>query len=154
MPEAYSHEELKEKVRTGWQLPPTPELEAAAREVIRPLVEGMKGQKIIYHCRVSVMARVDELTVNDKGFRAAATILHQYPDPEMERFAPAFTTPFEFHGSWSMLNLCGKAIKMAMITDCFIVDQKIVAEVEAAAARGELVSDIVRRAYTPHGGSE
>jgi len=153
MPKSYSHEELKEKVRTGWQLTPTPELEAAAREVIRPLIETMKGRKIIYRCRVSYLMRVDELTVNDTEFRAVATVLHQYPDPEMDQFAPDFATPFEFHGCWSMLHLCGKAIKMAMITDHFIADEEVVGAVVTAAGAGEspeAIYRIIRRACDPH----
>jgi hypothetical protein len=38
-------------------------LEAAAREVVMPLVADMKGKKIIYDCRVSWVMRVDELTI-------------------------------------------------------------------------------------------
>jgi len=148
MPESYTHDQLMEMVRDGWQLDPyTPGLDAAAKEVVRPLVAGMQGQKIIYHCRVSSLMRVDELTVSDEGFRAVAMRLQRYrhPEPEMEamavvrekREAVAGVGPLKFRASWSMLHLCGKAVKMAMVCDFFITDQDVVTAVEAAAERGE-----------------
>ncbi len=153
MPDQYSHEELKEKVRTGWVLSPdTPGLMNAARAVLRPLIERIRGQKIIYRYRVAFLMRVDELTVDEGKFRAEATVLHEYPDPEMEQFSPGFTTPFNFHASWSMMRLSGNAIALAMCADCFIVDQDVIAAVEAAATRGETpeaVNRIVSRACNP-----
>ncbi|MEO6740988.1 MAG: hypothetical protein ABIP20_12100 [Chthoniobacteraceae bacterium] len=156
--EQYSHEELKRVVCSGHRLhPDTPGLEEAAREMIGPLIEGMKGQKIIYHYRIAVLMRVDELTVDDHGFRAVPTILHRYPFPEMERLAPEtarlFESPFDFFARWTSLRLCGKAICMAMTADSFIVDQAVIAEVEAAATRGEppdVINEIVYQTCNPH----
>ena len=112
----------------------------------------MRGRKIIYHCRVSCLARVTELTVDDTGFRAVAEVLHLYSLPHVSREVPGFETPFKFNGGWAMLHLCGKAVKMAMITDCFLTDQQVIAEVEAAAAAGESPESIYRilhRAWDP-----
>jgi hypothetical protein len=70
-------EEIKERLRTGYQFYPTqPGLKQAARELIRPLMEGMKGREIVYVCRVPKLMRVEQLTVDDEGFRAVARTLH------------------------------------------------------------------------------
>jgi hypothetical protein len=168
MDESYTHEELKEKVRTGWQLyPDTPGLKEAAREVILPLIAGMKGQKIIYECRVSWVMRVDELTIDEKGFRAAATRLcryqHPYADMEAmaliceEREAAVGRKTLEFWGSWSMFHLCGIGIKGAMSPDIFSADQRFVEEVESAAAAGassEEIYKLINAAWDPHAARE
>lgn len=134
--------ELKEKVRTGWQLwPETPGLAEAAREVIRPLVQDMLDRQIIYHCRVSWLARVDELELSDTGFRARATLRHQYHQTQ-EPFRDLLE-PFEFSGTWACLHMCGKAVSMAMLTDCFITDAAFVAGVEAARRSGASAEELI-----------
>ena len=55
-------EEIKDRLRTGYQFYPTqPGLQQAARELIRPIVEKMDGQEIIYVCRVPKLMRVKYL---------------------------------------------------------------------------------------------
>ncbi len=79
--EKLSHEEIKERLRTGYSFYPTqPGLKEAARELVRPLVEKMDGQEIIYVCRVPKLMRVNYLETDDDGFRAVATTLHDLGD--------------------------------------------------------------------------
>ena len=135
-------EELKEKVRTGWQLwPDTPGLAEAARQVIRPLVQDILNRQIIYNCRVSWLAHVDELEVTDTGFSARTTLLHQYHQPHMPLLD--FSKPFEFSGTWAYMHLCGKWISKAMVTDCFITDAAFIAEVEAKRSSGASAAELV-----------
>ena len=165
MSEKLSHEEIKQRLRTGWNLDPlTPGLKEAARELIRPVVEKIDGQEIIYVCRVPRLVRVKYLETDDAGFRAVATPVHDLgfkpfneiftrhhaakaglpPPPEL----PLDTTPLEFRARWDFLHLIGSAIKMNMITDCFYPDPAVVAEVKAAVARNAFgeVSAILGRA--------
>src|ERR1035441_31149 len=70
-------DEIKHRLRTGYQFYPTqPGLQQAARELIRPIVEQMDGQEIIYVCRVAKLMRVNYLEIDDAGFRAVATPVH------------------------------------------------------------------------------
>lgn len=166
-------EQIKERLRTGYTFYPTqPGLKEAARELIRPLVEGMKDREIVYVCRGAKLMRVDELRVNDDGFRAVATplnglgdriptmteavILHRafkdrQPTREEWRAAlnalPTDTKPLDFGAPWAWLRLHGSAICMNMLTDCFYPDPALVAEVKAAANRGDYaeVSAILAR---------
>ena len=160
-------EEIKQRLRGGYQFYPTqPGLQQAARELIRPIVEKMDGQEIIYVCRVAKLMRVKYLETDDAGFRAVATPVHDLgfkpfnevfarhhaakaglsPPPEL----PLDTTPLEFRARWDFLHLIGTAIKMNMITDSFYPDPAVVAEVKAAVARSATreISAILDRAST------
>ncbi len=131
--ENLSPEQLREKVRTGWQLlPTTPGLREAARDVVRPLVEEMCGQEIIYRCRVAWLVRVTALRVDDDGFHAVAEPIRELRDG---MFSRPMDAPFDFGASWESLHLSGEAICMAMITDHFFTDPALVAEVKAMAER-------------------
>jgi hypothetical protein len=153
-------EEIKQRLRTGYQFYPTqPGLKQAARELIRPIVEKMDGQEIIYVCRVPKLMRVNYLEIDDEGFHAVATPVHDLgckiptiaesvalkplknSQPTEEEWQAALNalpldiTPFQFRARWFSLHLIGSAIKMNMITDCFYPDPAVVAEVKAAVAR-------------------
>ena len=158
-------EEIKQRLRGGYQFYPTqPGLQQAARELIRPIVEKMDGQEIIYVCRIPKLMRVKYLETDDDGFRAVATPVHDLgckpfneifarhqaskaglaPPPEL----PLDTMPFQFLARWDFLHLIGTAIKMNMIADCFYTDPAVVAEVKAAVARNAFgeISAILDRA--------
>lgn len=138
--ENLSIEALRERVRTGWMLlPTTPGLREAARDVIRPLVEGMRGQEIIYRCRVPWLMRVTALAVDDKGFRAEAKPIREIRD---SIFSMTYRDRCDFAASWEGLYLAGSAICMVMITDHFFTDPALVAEVKAAADRGARPAEI------------
>lgn len=133
MDEVLTHDELIERLRTGWQLyPTTPGLKEAARELIRPIIEAMRGREIIYRCRVPWLIRVDELEVDDDGFRAVAQPIREIRDG---LFSMQLEAPFDFSAKWTFLHMCGSAVSMSMITDHFFPDPDVVAEVKAAAAR-------------------
>jgi hypothetical protein len=132
--------ELRERVRTGWTLlPTTPGLREAARDVVRPLVEQMCGQEIIYRCRVPWLARVTALRVDEAGFCAQAEPLREIRDG---LFSMSYDGAFEFAARWESLHVSGSAICMAMITDHFFTDATLVAEVKAAADRNAPRSEI------------
>ena len=60
-------EEIKQRLRTGYTFYPThPDLQQAARELIRPFIEKMDGQEIICECRVAKLMRVNYLETNDE----------------------------------------------------------------------------------------
>lgn len=74
-------EEIKQRLRTGCTFYPTqPGLQQAARELIRPIVEKMDGQEIIYVCRVAKLMRVKYLETDDVKFRAVAIPVHGLGD--------------------------------------------------------------------------
>lgn len=155
--------ELQAKLRTGYSFDPrTPGLKAAARELIRPLVETMKGREIVYVCRDPKLLRVEELKTDADGFCAVAVPLNEpgsriptryegyalrnnwggrRPSPAEFRAAldtlPPDTQPFDFGAKWAHLCLHGTAICMNMLTDHFYTDAALVAAVRAAAARGD-----------------
>ena len=140
MDEVFTHEQLIERLRTGWQLfPSTPGLREAARELIRPIIEAMRGREIIYRCRVPWLVRVDELEVDDEGFRAVATPIKEIRDSFMSL---EYKEPFTFGARWIGLHLSGSAVSMNMITDHFFPDPGVVAEVKGAAARNANPSEI------------
>lgn len=133
MDEVLTHEQLIERLRTGWQLlPTTPGLKEAARELIRPVIEAMRGREIIYRFRVPWLIRIDELHVDDDGFSAVATPIQEIKDGI---FSIKFEKPFTFGGRWDCLHMSGSAVCMNMISDHFFSDPNVVAEVKAAAAR-------------------
>ena len=130
--------------------PLTPGLLEAARAVFMPMVEGIRGREIIFHSRVSFLLRVDALSVDDRGFRATARVLKHYVDEMASPFAPELNIPFRFQAAWPFLTMKGKAIQMALITDRFVADPKVLAEVEAAEAAGAgwaAVAQIIRGAW-------
>jgi hypothetical protein len=143
-------EEIKQRLRTGYTFHPTqPGLQQAAREVIRPVVEKMDGHEIIYECRVHWLMRVAYLEVNDDGFRAVGTHVHDLGDRIMTLDGkPREPKPLDFGGHWNFLRMRGSAICMNMITDCFYPDPEVVAEVKAAVARNATreISGILERA--------
>ncbi|MBE0542276.1 MAG: hypothetical protein IH623_12895 [Verrucomicrobia bacterium] len=167
-------EEIKERLRSGYQFYPTqPGLKEAARELIRPLVESLEGREIVYECRGLKLMRVDQLKTDANGFRARAITLHdlgcRIPTfaervvlektfngrrPTKEEWRAAVNTlppdpkPLDFGADWGWLRLRGSAISMNMITDCFYPDPAVVAAVKAAVAQGNIgeVSAILRRA--------
>jgi hypothetical protein len=155
-------EEIKQRLRTGYTFYPTqPGLQQAARELIRPIVEKMDGQEIIYVCRDAWLMRVDYLEVDDNGFRAVATRLQEIEHPiqaamtargkrlqaEAARKSgvpmetgddgppPWISEPFEFRAQWRSLRLGRYSIGYAMLCDHFYFDPALVAEVKAALAR-------------------
>lgn len=170
-------EEIKQRLRTGYQFYPTqPGLQQAARELIRPIVEKMDGQEIIYICRLPRLMRVKYLETDDERFRAVAIPVHDLGDRILtfaesiarkkslenartkeewqaakiafKNALPLDTTPFQFGARWDFLHLIGSAIKMAMVTDSFYPDAAVVAEVKAAVARNAFgeISAILDRA--------
>jgi hypothetical protein len=138
--EVLTHEQLIERLRTGWQLfPNTPGLREAACELMRPVIEGMRGKEIIYRCRVPWLIRIDELTVDDRGFSAVSTPLQEIRDGP---FSMPLRSPFEFSAAWIGLHMNGTMVKMNMITDCFYPDQAVVSAIKSAAARGATTKEI------------
>ena len=148
-------------------------MKEAARELIRPLVAGMKGREIVYVCRVPKLIRVEQLKTDDEGFHAVAVALHdlgcriptlleaaalertfkgRQPSKEEWRAAvdalPPDTKPLGFGAQWIGLRLRGSAICMNMLTDCFYPDPTMMADIKTAVARGNLreVSIILGRA--------
>jgi len=151
MNEKPSLEEINHGLRTGYSFEPTtPGLQKAARELLRPIIERMDGQEIIYVCRVPRLLRVDYLEVNDDGFRAVGTPIHELGDEIMSmenqvrvwKNKPLDPTPQDFRSPWVWLRISGGAICMNMVTDHFYTDPALVAEVKAAAARDARQADI------------
>src|ERR1039457_1232870 len=69
MNETPSPEEIKQGLRTGYSFDPrTPGLQAAARDLLRPIIESMDGQEIVYVCRFPRLMRVAYLEVDDEGY--------------------------------------------------------------------------------------
>ena len=138
--EELSHEELMWRIRRGWQLfPNTPGLEDAAREVIRPLVEAMRGREIIYRCRVPWLMRIDELSTDDSRFDAVAMPLKEIRDGDQSTEYPR---PFRFGARWVALKMIGSAISMNMLTDHFYTDPDVVDAIKRAAERNSSPSEI------------
>lgn len=151
MNEKPSSEEINHGLRTGYSFDPTtPGLQKAARELLRPIIERMDGQEIIYVCRIPRLMRVDYLEVNDDGFRAVGTPIHELGNQimSMENQArvwknkPLDPTPVDFSARWVFLRISGAAICMNMLTDHFYTDPALVAEVKAAATRHADPADI------------
>lgn len=131
--EHLTHEEIKEHLRTGRTLHPlTPGLEEAARELIRPFIEAMRGQKIIYRCRFPWLLRVTSLEVDERGFKAIGTPAQDPPDDLLSQF---LTKPLSFGARWIGLSTSGSSISIDMIPDRFWPDPVVVEAVKAAAAR-------------------
>jgi len=167
--EKLSIEEIKERLRTGYVFYPTqPGLQQAARELIRPLVEPMKGREIVYVCRVPRLLRVEELKVDDDGFQAVGVHVHDLGCKSMEELYREFVDaragervepsvqpknppPLDFGASWQHLRLSGSAICMNMLTDHFFTDPDLVAEVKAAAARHAAQGEILAILNRPEG---
>ena len=126
--------ELAEGLRTGRSFHPfTPGLKEAARELIRPFIERMDGQEIIYRCRAPWLLRVTSLQVDDEGFSAVGTPAQEPPD---ELLSSMLEKPLKFGARWIALTMCGSSISIDMIPDCFFPEPAVVAAVKAAAARG------------------
>jgi hypothetical protein len=163
MNERPSPEEIKKGLRTGYSFDPrTPGLQAAARDLLRPIIESMDGQEIVYVCRFPRLMRVAYLEVDDEGFRAVGTHVHDIDNPIMLAMAERrrrleaaeggirvpppdkaeHPKPFNFGARWAGLRLSGSAVCMAMITDHFYPDPAVVAEVKAAVARNASPSEI------------
>jgi hypothetical protein len=135
--EILTHEQLIEKLRTGWQLfPNTPGLKEAACQLIRPVIEGMQDKEIIYRCRVPWLIHIDKLNVDERGFHAVSTPLQEMRDGP---FSTTLPTPFDFGARWEMLHMNGSVVQMNMLTDHFYPDQAVVADVKSAAARETLI---------------
>jgi len=127
-------EELREGIRTGHSFHmDTPGLKEAAREIIRPFIERMDGQEIIYECRSPWLLRITSLEVDDEGFRATGTPVQEPPDDFLSWM---LEKPLNFSARWFGLTMRGSSISMAMVPDCFFPDPAVVAAVKAAAARG------------------
>ena len=130
--EHLTHEELKERLRTGWQLlPDTPGLLEAARELMQPIIEGMRDKEIIYRCRVPWL--------DDEGFAALSTPLLEVPDG---MFSMEMPQPFEFGAAWEWMHMNGSAVQANMVTDHFFPAQDVVAQVKAAVARSAKSKEI------------
>lgn len=90
MKEHPTYEEIQERLRGGYSYDlTTPGLQKAARDLIRPLVEEMRGREIVYECRFPQLMWVEELTVDDEGFHAVAVPMH-HPGCRIPTFAEAF----------------------------------------------------------------
>ena len=166
MSEKLSHEEIKERLRTSYSFDPmTPGLNEAARELIRPIIEKMDHQEIIYVCHDPKLMRVDYLETDNEGFRAVATPLQdvgyitEFFESRGRRLAaeaglppppepPLDATPLDICARWTGLRMGGSAICMNMLTDHFYPDPAVVAEVKAAVAGGARreISAILERA--------
>jgi hypothetical protein len=151
MSENPSPEEIDHGLRTGYSFDPaTPGLQKAARDLLCPIIERMDGQEIIYVCRVPRLVRVDYLEVNDDGFRAVATPIHELGSQIMTmenqvrdwKNKPLDATPLDFSALWVFLRMSGSAICMSMITDHFYTNPALVALVKAAAAKHARQADI------------
>ena len=163
MNEKPTPEEIERGLRIGYSFDPkTPGLQKVARDLLRPLVEKMDGQEIIYVCRVPKLMRVNYLETDDEGFRAVATPVHDLGCriPTMAESAalqeaakgsltkkewlaavnalPLDTKPLEFGARRDFLHMHGDAISMNMITDHFYPDPAVVAEVKDAVMRNVL----------------
>ena len=131
--EPLTHEQIKERLRTGWTLDfNTPGLEEAARELIRPFIEQMRGREIIYRCRFPWLLRVTSLEVDDRGFRAVGTPAQEPPD---DLLSEHLDKPFQFGARWYAMNMKGSSVGMAMVPDRFWPEPAVVAAMKAAAAR-------------------
>ena len=127
-------EELREGVRTGWSFHPlTPGLHDVARELIRPVIERMEGQEIIYRCRAPWLLRVTALEVDGEGFRAVGAPAQEPPD---DLLSSMLERPLKFSAHWNGLTMCGSSVSLFMVPDRFFPDPAVVAAVKAAAARG------------------
>jgi hypothetical protein len=163
MNERPSPEEITQGLRTGYSFDPrTPGLQAAARDLLRPIIESLDGQEIVYVCRFPRLMRVAYLEVDDEGFRAVGTHVHDIDNPIMLAMAERrrrleaakggirvppqdkaeHPKPFNFGARWAGLRLSGSAVCMAMITDHFYPDPAVVAEVKAAVVRNASPSEI------------
>jgi hypothetical protein len=126
--------DLAEGLRTGRSFHPfTPGLKEAARELIRPFIERMDGQEIIYRCRAPWLLRITSLQVDDEGFSAVGTPAQEPPD---DLLSSMLEKPLKFGARWVALTMCGSSISIDMIPDCFFPDPAVVSAVKAAAARG------------------
>lgn len=131
--EKLTHEEIKAHLRSGRTLHPlTPGLEEAARDLVRPVIEQMRGQEIIYQCRFNWLLRVTSLEVDARGFKAVG---RPAQDPPGDLLSEHLTQPLTFGARWIALSVDGSAIGMDMIPDRFWPDPAVVAAVKAAAAR-------------------
>jgi hypothetical protein len=145
--EILSHEDLKKKLSNGYMFSPdTPGLQEAARDVLRPIIEKMDGQEIVYETCTVRLVHVSFLEVNDEKFRAVAThvrwvkwgIWHEPggnpPEPEK---------PFEFWGHWLFFHITRSGgIKGYMSGEVFYPDPALVGLIKAAADRGAQPKEI------------
>ena len=126
--------ELTEGLRTGRSFHPfTPGLKEAARALIRPFIERMDGQEIIYQCRAPWLLRVSSLQIDDEEFSATGAPVQEAPD---DLLSSLLEKPLKFGARWVALTMCGSSISIEMIPDRFFPDPAVVAAVKAAAARG------------------
>ena len=130
-------DEIRQGLRTGYCFDPaTPGFQEAARDLLRPIIQRMDGQEIVYVCRFYWLMRIDNLEVDDEGFRAHGTPTHHLDN----RFPPwddqpREPEPLDFGAKWRSLRMLGSAICMNTLSDHFFPDPVVVAEVNAAVAR-------------------
>ena len=140
-----SHEELTAHIRKGAMYPPwTPGLLKATREVLRPMIENLKGREILYDNHVLELARVENVEVTDEGFRIVATRIKYIDTGRGLMFAPGHepTGPLEIGGSWDFWYLSRPGIKVQMSCTIFFPDPVLVAAVKAALERGAAPREI------------
>jgi hypothetical protein len=138
----FTHEELKRRVIEGFNdFPTTPGLAEAAMEVIAPHLTGIVGKDIVYSCRWPYILRVQELDMNEEGFRALATLERVIPLDDRNL---GLRSPFRFGAVWGGLNMCGAAVSMKMLVDFFITDPLIVEKVKEAADDPDSASKVRR----------
>lgn len=143
-----SHVQLTERIRKGAMFPPdTPGLLEAAREVLRPMVEKLEGQEILYHCRVLTLMRVVYVEVTQARFRVVATPIKYINAGLMYAPGAEPTQPLDFGGAWSMWYSFKSGIKAMMVPDIFYPDPTFVATVKAAAERGASPEEILALLY-------
>ena len=163
MNEKPSPEEIKQGLRTGYSFDPrTPGLQAAARDLLRPIIESMDDQEIVYVCRFPRLMRVAYLEVDDEGFRAVGTHVHDIDNwimvamaqrrRRLEAAEGGIRVPppdkaenpelFDFGARWAGLRMSGSAICVDMLIDHFFPDPAVAAEVKAAVARNAPPSEI------------
>jgi hypothetical protein len=151
MSAVYSRNELAEMVRSGWQVAPyTPGLTEVAREILRPMVEGLTGEEVIYHCRAAFLLGVEKVMCDDEGFWMQTAMIKQYPPPEPHFWSRAYRLNHPVVGGhWATHRLYGKAIKPALVDEWLIVDREVIAAVKAATNDPMTIHRILSKAWAP-----
>ena len=129
--------------------PEQPGLLEAAREVLRPMIENLKGREILYDDHVLELARVKSVKVNDAGFRIVATRIKYIDTGRGLMFAPGHgpAGPLEIGGSWMFWYLRRSGIKVQMSCTIFFPEQTLVAAVKAALDRGAAPREILELVF-------
>jgi len=147
-----SHSKLVNSIRKGAMYHPAqPGLLEAAREVLLPMIENLKGREILFDEHVLELARVEYVEVTDEGFHIVATRIKYIDTGRGLMFAPGHepTGPLEIGGSWEFWYLCRPGIKVQMACTIFFPDPTLVAAVKAALERGAAPREIFALVFPP-----